>query len=888
VAGEEEDEFFGAVGRIHGMKERTLNGVVHRGLKLDDVFGQRMRRSYSGASFRAARAIMTRWGSSFGVTLDNFRNVTPPKWPKIIAPNSLPCSVTLFVPQLLNRSLLAASAVTLLGAQSALAVEINPEHPGAKVYREACVECHGKRGEGVAGKHDEPLAGQRNVPALTKYIAKSMPEDKEGTVVGKDAEAVAAYIFDAFYSPAAQLRNSPVHQDLSRLTVEQYQNSVADLIGRFQGGFDRPLGKNRGLKARYNGRRPAPYGPVLKPLTDAERAARNKWERTGFDKTDTVIAFHWSAESPDMERLRADDFNTRWDGSIFAPETGMYEFVVKTENGVRLFVNNPREPLIDAWVTPGPNVREEKKSVFLLGGRAYPIALEHMKFNDKSASVELHWKPPHGRLELVPEEVLEPQGRQTTMVVATTFPADDRSDGYERGTTISKEWDQATTQAAVEVMSYVVTNLDGFTGSKPGAADRPAKLKDFAKRFVEAAFRRPLDEEQRKMFVDQLFNTAPSPEMGVKRAVLLALNSPRFLYPELANDGKADDFAVASVLALTLWDSIPDQQLARAASEGKLKTREQVGAVARRMVADSRARAKLRGFFNHWLELERAALASKDPKAFPGFDETMLADLRESLWMFIEEVVWSDTSDYRRLINADYLWLNERLAKYYGKDVKGEAFQRVGFDPAQRVGVITHPYLLASHSYSRTTSPIHRGVFLSRSIVGLTLKNPSIATSFDNQKFDPTLTMREKVEHLTNTGACASCHSVINPFGFSLEHYDAVGRWRTTDNQKPVNALAEFDTDDGHTVKLTGPKDIADYTVRSPAAHKSFVRQLFFHTVKQTPLAFGTQALDDLRVQFEKDNFNIQKLLGDIATAAAMDTLSPKPQKLATHSPAAP
>ena len=81
------------------------------------------------------------------------------------------------------------------------------------------------------------------------------------------------------------------------------------------------------------------------------------------------------------------------------------------------------------------------------------------------------------------------------------------------------------------------------------------------------------------------------------------------------------------------------------------------------MIADPRAKAKLHGFFQHWLELERAENAAKDPKAFPGFDETMLADLRESLWRFLDEVVWSETSDYRQLINADYLWLNERLAK---------------------------------------------------------------------------------------------------------------------------------------------------------------------------------------------------------------------------------
>ncbi|MEO6788531.1 MAG: DUF1592 domain-containing protein, partial [Chthoniobacteraceae bacterium] len=539
-----------------------------------------------------------------------------------------------------RRLLTLAAGLQVFSAAGGAAENAVAEHPGVKIYRQECASCHGKRGEGVAGKHDEPLVGRRNVAALAKYIAKSMPEDKEGTIVGKDAEDVAAYVYDAFYSAAAQLRSHPVREDLSRLTVEQYQDSVADLIGRFQGGFDRPFGKTHGLKARYSGRFAVPFGPIPIPKGDKERAERNKKERTSYEQTDKAVSFHWGADSPDPNRLRPDDFTTRWEGSIFAPETGMYEFIVKTENGVRLFVNNPREPLIDAWVSAGPKVREEKKGIFLLGGRAYPISLEHLKFHEKSASVELLWKPPHGREEIVPEEMLEPQGRSTTMVVATQFPADDRSDGYERGTTISKEWDQATTRATIEVMSYVVDNLDSMSGSKSGKADRVAKLKDFARRFIEMAFRRPLDEEQRKAFVDHIFDTAPSPESGIKRAVLLALNSPRFLYPELANDGKTDDFAAASELALALWDSIPDQQLVRSAAEGKLKTKDQITAASRRMIADPRAKAKLTGFFRHWLELERAENSQKDPKAFPGFDGTMLADLRESLWRFIDEVVW--------------------------------------------------------------------------------------------------------------------------------------------------------------------------------------------------------------------------------------------------------
>jgi hypothetical protein len=303
------------------------------------------------------------------------------------------------------------------------------------------------------------------------------------------------------------------------------------------------------------------------------------------------------------------------------------------------------------------------------------------------------------------------------------------------------------------------------------------------------------------------------------------------------------------------------------------------------MTADPRAKAKLHGFFQQWLELERAESVSKDAKLYPGFDAAMMADLRQSLWTFLDEVVWSEQSDYRRLIQADYLWLNERLAKFYGREVSSAGFQRVSFDPNQRAGVITHPYLLASLAYNRTTSPIHRGVFLSRNIVGLALKNPSVAVAFEDAKFDPTLTMREKIVELTKDKSCMTCHSSINPLGFSLEHFDAVGRWRTNDNNKPVDARDQFDADDGRTVTLAGPRDIASYAVGSESAHRAFVRQLFHHTVKQPMPAFGEATLESLRAQFAESGFSIQKLLAEIAVTSASHMLKQQRTEVASSSP---
>ena len=112
-----------------------------------------------------------------------------------------------------------------------IGVAQTPEHPGAVIYRKLCIECHGKDGQGVDGKYDEPLVGERTLDALAKKIEKTMPEDEEDLCVGEDAKQVAAYIYEAFYSPAAQARSSPPEQDLSRLTIAQHRASIMDLIG---------------------------------------------------------------------------------------------------------------------------------------------------------------------------------------------------------------------------------------------------------------------------------------------------------------------------------------------------------------------------------------------------------------------------------------------------------------------------------------------------------------------------------------------------------------------------------------------------------------------------------------------------------------------------------
>ena len=743
---------------------------------------------------------------------------------------------------------------------------------------EHCASCHGDTGQGVDEEYDEPLYGNKSVESLARYIHRSMPEDKEDTVIDDDAGAVAQYIYDAFYGPAAQARLRPPRVELLRLTNNQYRQSVADLVGSF-GPRNHP-GPERGLRGRF---------------FNSEKMAKEK--EHVLDRVDPQIDFDWGDGVP-AEGIKPEAFAVHWSGSVLTPHTGTYEFRLRTHNGALLHVNSftgkdSENAFIDAYVSTGNTLREETGRKFLLGGRAYPIYLLYFSYEEKHNSIHLEWKPPHGVWEAIPTEHLSPHRAAPVTVVKTPFSADDRSLGYERGSAVSKDWQEATTMAAIETVNHIITHLrvigqfgrgERGRGRGRGRGDRDEgdgadRLREFCHQFAERAFRRPLTPEQRKVFVDSRFADGVDPETATKHSLLLVLTSPRFLYPGLAdNEGAPDGYTVAARLALTLWDSLPDEPLRRAARENKLRTPEQVRQQANRMLQDPRSRQKMREFFHHWLAMDEREDLGKDPKLYPGFDERIIADLRTSLERFVDEVVWTGSSDYRQLLLADYLYLNPRLAEFYQAPVpEGSAFVKTPAPGGRRTGVFTHPFLLAANAYHDNTSPIHRGVFLSKHVMGRLLKPPPAAVAFKNEEFDPTLTMREKVTQLTKKESCMQCHRVINPIGFSLENFDAVGRFRTEDNKKPVNTVSDYVNDRDEQIRLQSAKDLANLAVNSEAAHRAFITHLFHHLTKQSTEAYGSVLLDSLRGKFADSGYNIRQLLVETASTAALHDPAAKP-----------
>jgi len=774
-------------------------------------------------------------------------------------------------------ALLVSFAALLVSFAAAIGwANENGDLDGREIYRQKCAACHGPQGEGVADKYDEALYGNRPLAELIDVIDETMPEENPEQCTGDDAEAVGRYIYETFYTAAARAKNQAPRIELARLTARQYENAVADLVGSFIG--ERKISDARGLKADY--------------YNDRKFNGREK----KMSRVDPRVDFHFGETSP-HEELRDSEFSIRWRGSVIVHETGDYEFGVKTENGFQLWVNDMDEPLIDGYVAAGPQPTRRDGAIRLLAGRAYPLKLEWFKYKDKTASVQLMWKPPHKAWQVIPQRHLAPEEAQPTLVITTPFPPDDSSLGYPRGTSVSQAWDEATTYAAVEVANRVVQHLSRLAGAGKNAPDRREKLEAFCAKFAERAFRRPLSEDERRLYVASHFADSRMSDAGdarktgdsrensssddayeraVKRSIVMALKSPYFLYPGLPHGDVPEDYAVASRLSFALWDSLPDQSLWQAAARNELHTREQIAAHARRMADDPRAKAKLRGFFAHWLQLDHTEHLAKDDEKFAGYDDALISDLRTSLELFIEDVIDSDAADYRRLLLADYWYVNDRLAEFYGQKAPPDAgFHKVRLDgkdlAAQRCGVVTHPYMLASLSYFETTSPIHRGVFAARRLLNRPLMPPPNAILFENAKFDPHLTMREKVAELTKAKDCQSCHGIINPLGFSLENFDAVGRYRTMEKDKPIDSVSDYTTSAGETIRLTSGRDLAEYAAASEQAQRGFVEQLFHHTVKQPAAAYGEDTLDRLHQTFVEKQYNMRELLVEIATLTTLN-----------------
>ncbi len=292
-------------------------------------------------------------------------------------------------------------------------------------------------------------------------------------------------------------------------------------------------------------------------------------------------------------------------------------------------------------------------------------------------------------------------------------------------------------------------------------------------------------------------NSGGNFEMGIEAALQRILASPEFLFrfePDPANVAadapyQVSDLALASRLSFFLWSSIPDDQLLKVASEGKLKDPATLEQQVRRMLADRRSETLVTNFADQWLYLRNLKNIQPDFQTFPDFDDNLRQAMKRETELFFGSIISEDRS-VLDLINADYTFVNERLARHYGiPNIYGTDFRRVTIsDPARR-GLLGQGSILTVTSMPNRTSPVLRGKWILTNLLGNppTPPPPGVPALKDNEAGAKKVSLRERMEAHRANPACAGCHQVMDPLGFSLENFDAVGQWRSADDGSRID-----------------------------------------------------------------------------------------------------
>ncbi len=350
-----------------------------------------------------------------------------------------------------------------------------------------------------------------------------------------------------------------------------------------------------------------------------------------------------------------------------------------------------------------------------------------------------------------------------------------------------------------------------------GSGDTPSREKVFickpatgqeelpcARKIIAAllrrAYRRPVEDrdlETPLSFYQRRRNAKGKFDDGIEAALQFILASPEFLFRfeadprDLAPGSvyRVSDIALASRLSFFLWSSPPDEELLTIAAQGKLRERPILEKQVKRMLADPRSNALIDNFASQWLFLRNLKNFTPDLQAFPDFDDNLRQSMEQETRLFFQSVIREDRSTMD-LLTADYTFLNERLARHYGiSGIYGNQFRRVKLETPERRGLLGQASILAVTSYPNRTSPVQRGKWILTNLLGIppTPPPPNVPALKESAAGAPK-SLRERMEQHRADPVCAGCHKVMDPLGFALENFDAVGRWRADDDGNRIDA----------------------------------------------------------------------------------------------------
>lgn len=434
-------------------------------------------------------------------------------------------------------------------------------------------------------------------------------------------------------------------------------------------------------------------------------------------------------------------------------------------------------------------------------------------------------------------------------------------------------------------------------GSKPTAVQRrllgeaPAKGEDprvaarkVARSLARLAFRRPPSDAEVDVLI-RVFSLArangkPYPE-ALRLMVKATLVSPQFLFitPVKANSSgnttvsqemvPLDDHQLASRLSYLLWATMPDSELSALADSGKLQNTVVFAAQARRLLNDPRSRALFDGFGAQWLGVDKLEGKMFDTEKFPQMTAKMRLAMYDEARLLFQEILRKNLK-LTTFIDSDFTYLNERLATIYGMEqtVHGEQMRRVTLTDSNRGGILTMPGILANSSFPNRTSPVNRGVWVLEQILGeyVPPPPPNVPSLEKQDKLTiANMTLRQRTELHRSNAVCANCHKVLDPIGFGLENYDAIGRWRTVDDSAgKIDAAGELPGGLHFTTPAELKRIIAD---RKDDFCRSLTSKLLAYALGRQLEGYDEIIVDQMTDSIKKDDYRMQTLVLSVVTS---------------------
>jgi mono/diheme cytochrome c family protein len=416
---------------------------------------------------------------------------------------------------------------------------------------------------------------------------------------------------------------------------------------------------------------------------------------------------------------------------------------------------------------------------------------------------------------------------------------------------------------------------DVFVCGQPGGRIAPDCGRKIVANLARRAYRRPVTPEEAGRLaglISMAQRQGDSFEEGLVQAIQAMLVSPHFLF-RIEQDRRAtaadgyysiNPYELASRLSYFLWSSMPDEQLFQLAEQGSLRKPEVLAAQVQRMLKSEKASALVENFGGQWLELRKLESAKPDRQRFAEFDEYLGRSMREETERFFTSIIREDRS-ILDFIDGNYTFLNERLAKFYKiPGVTGPEFRKVTLAPeTHRGGILTQASILTVSSYATRTSPVLRGKWILDNILNAPPPPaPPGVPNLEDNKAGPSATLRQQLEaHRTNP-TCAACHARMDPLGFGLENFNAIGAWRTKDGNFPVDSTGTLP--DGRT--FNGPQELkAIVKADSNAFAECLTEKLLTYALGRGLERYDKPTVKKIAGQVAANNYRFSTLALEIA-----------------------